>query len=154
MAKHKISKEIKKRHVFSIVYKIIFLCLEFIFIGSSIYNFTIDISLAIVLLLVGILIILLDTTCFSFVTFDKDNIRIFNKFKITYIPYNEIKRIEIIESIKSAFLFGSIIEIKLIFKNDKHKKILIGQIIRYHNLINYIKDIARYRCIKIIIRSN
>ena len=64
------------------------------------------------------------------------------------IKYQEIKKIEIFKSISHNCLVGADIDIKIIYKNNDIRKIHLGTIIQYNKLINEIKEIARYKCIK------
>lgn len=152
MAKNKKNFEMKNKYVYSPLWKIIYLSLEFIFIAHSVFNYSKDKTVFIVTLIISIIIILIDKLLFSFVTFTKQFIKIFNKFKIIKINYNEIKRIELYES-RNAHFFSKEIIIKLILKDNTIKKINVGLIIRYNKLIKYIKDIAKYRCIKFVYKE-
>ena len=135
---------------FSLIFKIIFLLMEIIFIGNSIYIFKTDIIISMVCFLIGTLIFIFENCFYSYILFGNE-IKVLNKFNIKKYNYQDIKRIEVSKSISQAFLIGADIDIKLVFKNECVRKIHLGSIVRYNKLINMIKDISRYRCIKFCI---
>lgn len=136
-----------KSFKYSVLLKIIFLFLEFILIGNAVYSFNTEIYISIGCLLIFILILILENCYYSYITF-RNEIIILNKFKVKKIKYQEIKKIEIFKSISQAILVGADIDIKIIYKNNDIRKIRLGTIIQYNKLINEIKEIARYKCIK------
>lgn len=136
-----------KSFKFSIILKIMFLFFELILVGNAIYSFNKEIYISIGCIIVFILIFIFENCFYSYISF-KDEIIILNKFKVKKIKYQEIKKIEIFKSISQAVLVGADIDIKIIYKNNDIRKIHLGTIIKYNILINTVKEIARYKCIK------
>ena len=136
-----------KKIKFSLIIKVIFLMIEIILIGNGVYLFTKDMIISIGCFFTCILIFIFENCYYSFIIFGNE-IKIINKFHIKKIKYQEISRIEVSKSIIHVFSIGADIDIKLVFKNGRTRKVHLGQIIRYNKLINMIKENAKYRCVK------
>jgi hypothetical protein len=134
---------------FSIILKIIFLIFEIIMIGNGIYNMSNEIIISIICYIFFIGLIILDHCFYSYIVF-RNELIVVNCFKINKIQYSNISKIEVISSIKQAFLVGSDIDIIISLKNHQTKKIHLGPIIKYNKLITTIKALCKKKCIKFV----
>ena len=66
---------------FSLIFKIIFLFMEIIFIANSIYIFKTDIIISMVCFLIGTLIFIFENCFYSYILFGNE-IKVLNKFNI------------------------------------------------------------------------
>lgn len=136
-----------ERFKFSIIFKILFLIIEIIIIGSAVYNMSRDIFISVLCYIIFVLISIFENFFYSCISFKK-NIKIWNKFYIKIIKFSEVKEIKVFKSIKQAFLIGADIDIVIVLKNMNIKRIHLGPIIRYDKFISMIKEVSRRNCIK------
>ena len=136
-----------ERFKFSIIFKILFLIIEIIIIGSAVYNMSRDIFISVLCYIIFVLIFIFENFFYSCISFKK-NIKIWNKFYIKIIKFSEVKEIKVFKSIKQAFLIGADIDIVIVLKNMNIKRIHLGPIIRYDKFISMIKEVSRRNCIK------
>lgn len=126
---------------------ILALLFEIIFLGNAVHLVYLKDYTFIFCFTLFVLILFGYPMLFSFIIF-QNNIVVFNKYKKNIIKYNELKKIIVKTSVKHAFLIGATIEIILIKKNMDNKKILIGQVFFYKKIIEKIKKMCLYKCIK------
>lgn len=136
-----------ERFKFSIIFKILFLIIEIIIIGSAVYNMSRDIFISVLCYIIFVLIFIFENFFYSCISF-KNKIKIWNKFYIKIIKFSEVKEIKVFKSIKQAFLIGADIDIVIVLKNMNIKRIHLGPIIRYDKFISMIKEVSRRNCIK------
>ena len=136
-----------ERFKFSIIFKILFLIIEIIIIGSAVYNMSRDIFISVLCYIIFVIIFIFENFFYSCISF-KNKIKIWNKFYIKIIKFSEVKEIKVFKSIKQAFLIGADIDIVIVLKNMNIKRIHLGPIIRYDKFISMIKEVSRRNCIK------
>ena len=140
----------KKKYACSIFMKILLLLLELLFLFSGVVEFFKNNYLISLVYILGFLLwIIFDYVLLSIIIFDNENIKIINKFKMKKLEYSNISKVQIIENVRAAFLFGSTFDFIFTMKDDNVFKFHVCQILRVNKLKRDIQKIFRLKCIKI-----
>lgn len=140
----------KKKCVCSIFMKVLLFLLELLFL-SGLINELSDCNIMVILTyLFGFLLwIIFDYVFLSIIIFGNKNIKIFNKFKLVKLDFFNISKVQMIENGRAAFLFGSTFDFIFTTKDDKVFKFHVGQIFRVGKFKNNLKELFKFRCIKL-----
>lgn len=136
-----------KKILISISLKTIIKLFEVILLVQIIYN----LSFNVVFLFSSILlisIIILDNLFISIIVF-KDKIMIFNKFRMTKLDYNEVRKITIHLNPRVKLFFGTSFKCSFTLYDGSVMAYEVGPIVRENKALRELKKIMKSKCVKV-----